>query len=83
MLSSDDEESDSVPPHCRPAVHTLVTMEDTVIQKAVIRQDDCDLQEMQVGRICLFVVQKFIHIHKNTVHEIFWRIQVVLCMCRL
>ncbi|XP_034431043.1 sentrin-specific protease 7 isoform X1 [Hippoglossus hippoglossus] len=50
VLSSDDEESDNVPPHCRPPVHTLVTMEDTVIQKAVIRQDDCDLQDMQVLR---------------------------------
>ncbi|XP_060944325.1 sentrin-specific protease 7 [Limanda limanda] len=51
VLSSDDEESDNVPPHCRPPVHTLVPMEDTVIQKAVIRQDDCDLQDMQVLRV--------------------------------
>ncbi|XP_062258850.1 sentrin-specific protease 7 [Platichthys flesus] len=50
VLSSDDEESDNVPPHCRPPV-TLVPMEDTVKQQAVIRQDDRDLQDMQVLRV--------------------------------
>ncbi|XP_019956285.2 sentrin-specific protease 7 isoform X2 [Paralichthys olivaceus] len=49
VLSSDDEESGDVPPHCSPPIHTVI--QEHLLQEAVIRQDDCDLQDLQVLRV--------------------------------
>ncbi|XP_044072715.1 sentrin-specific protease 7 isoform X2 [Siniperca chuatsi] len=54
VLSSDDEERGDVPQHCSPAVHTLVTVEDAVIQgqspqEAVAKQQETS--DMQVLRV--------------------------------
>ncbi|XP_070770637.1 sentrin-specific protease 7 [Enoplosus armatus] len=57
VLSSDDEESGDVPQHCSPAVHTLVTVEDSVIQgqsprEAVAKQQEAsDIHDMEVLRV--------------------------------
>ncbi|XP_051259792.1 sentrin-specific protease 7 isoform X5 [Dicentrarchus labrax] len=53
VLSSDDEESCDVPQHCSPALHTLVTVEEAVIQaqspKAVAKQQEAShIEDMQV-----------------------------------
>lgn len=55
VLSSDDEESGDVPQHCSPTIHTLVTVEDTVIrgqstQEVVAEQQGpSDIQDTQVS----------------------------------
>ncbi|XP_070832418.1 sentrin-specific protease 7 isoform X3 [Chaetodon trifascialis] len=54
VLSSDDEESCDAPQPCSPAVHALVTVEDTVIQSQSPQQDVAkpkeasDTEDMQV-----------------------------------
>lgn len=62
VLSSDDEESGDIPEHCSPAVRTLVTVKDTVIQgqasqEAVADQKEAtNIHDMQVGRVSLCVI---------------------------
>ncbi|XP_040913572.1 sentrin-specific protease 7 isoform X3 [Toxotes jaculatrix] len=56
VLSSDDEESGDDPQESSPAVHTQVTVKDTVIQgqspqKPVVKQQASDIQDMQLLRV--------------------------------
>lgn len=59
VLSSDDEESGDVPQHCSPAAHTLVTVEDALIQgqsplEALVKLHEAS--DIQVSRMCPCVI---------------------------